>query len=225
MVAIAEGLSDCNAHKHDLFGIRSYDIVAGCIKAAEKRPSIVSEITKKEWRARTVIGSRYGDDRLCYLYGPTAVARGSKVFLLVGSDTVGYDSGDEMWEKDGWDIQLVVGKATHSTDGVQNTLINWAEPKLLSQQISTHTQDHLRELLTAGGSGILMQNDALVFPLVVVSWKNQPFSMITCSTEKGNNWVFPESIFCVGCLDPRITEWESGQILMIVHCVDGQSVF
>ncbi|RNC56598.1 trans-sialidase [Trypanosoma cruzi] len=48
MVAFAEGLSEYNAHEHNLFGVRSPDIVAGYIKAAETWPSIVAEITKKE---------------------------------------------------------------------------------------------------------------------------------------------------------------------------------
>ncbi|EKF98456.1 trans-sialidase, putative, partial [Trypanosoma cruzi] len=69
-----------------------------------------------------------------------------------------------------------------------------------------------------------MQNNTLVFPLVV-NGKNYPFSSITYSTDNGNNWVFPESISPVGCLDPRITEWETGQILMIVDCGNGQSVY
>ncbi|ESS58754.1 trans-sialidase [Trypanosoma cruzi Dm28c] len=69
-----------------------------------------------------------------------------------------------------------------------------------------------------------MQNDTLVFPLVAKG-KNYPFSIITYSTDNGNNWVFPESISPVGCLDPRITEWETGQILMIVQCIDDQRVY
>ncbi|KAF8298332.1 hypothetical protein TcBrA4_0064350 [Trypanosoma cruzi] len=101
MGAFAEGLSEYNAHEHNLFGVRSPDIVAGFIKAAETWPSIVAGITKKEWRARTVLCSRHGDNRLRVLHLPTAVARDSKVFLLVGGDTVGYDSSDDMWGMDG----------------------------------------------------------------------------------------------------------------------------
>ncbi|PBJ68342.1 trans-sialidase [Trypanosoma cruzi cruzi] len=224
MVAFAEGLFGHNVHGYDLFGIRPYEILAGYIKAAESWPSIVAEVNASTWRAHTVIGSRNGNDRLCFLYRPTAVARENKVFLLVGSDTVGYDSDDDMWVKDGWDIQLVEGVATQSTDGKPSKTINWGEPKSLLKQISKHTQYHLKEFETAVGSGIVMQNDTLVFPLTA-NGKNYPFSSITYSTDKGNNWVFPESISPVGCLDPRITEWETGQILMIVDCGNGQSVY
>ncbi|KAF5216383.1 hypothetical protein ECC02_010859 [Trypanosoma cruzi] len=225
MVAIAESLFGYNVHGHDLFGIKPYEIVAGYITAAESWPSVVAEVNASTWRAHTVLGSRNGNDCVCYLHRPTAVAKGNKVFLLVGSDTTRYDNGDDgMWKKDGWDIQLVEGVVTHSTDGVQSTMINWAEPKSLLQQIPNHTQDQLRDVVTAGGSGIVMQNDTLVFPLMV-SGKNYPFSMITYSTDNGSTWVFPESISPVECLDPRITEWDSGQILMIVQCKDGQSVF
>ncbi|EAN85322.1 putative trans-sialidase, Group II [Trypanosoma cruzi] len=224
MVAFAEGLFGHNVHGYDLFGIRPYEILAGYIKAAESWPSIVAEVNASTWRAHTVIGSRNGNDRLCFLYRPTAVARENKVFLLVGSDTVGYDSDDDMWVKDGWDIQLVEGVATQSTDGKPSKTINWGEPKSLLKQVPKHTQDQLRDVVTAGGSGIVMQNNTFVFPLVV-NGKNYPFSSITYSTDNGNNWVFPESISPVGCLDPRITEWETGQILMIVDCGNGQSVY
>ncbi|RNF02790.1 surface protein-2, partial [Trypanosoma cruzi] len=224
MVAFAEGFSEYNAHENNPFGIKPYEIVAGYIKAAESWPSIVAEVNASTWRAHTVIGSRNGNDRLCFLYRPTAVARENKVFLLVESDTTRYDNVNNTWVKDGWDIQLVEGVATQSTDGVQSTLFNWAEPKSILQQVPKHTQYHLKEFETTGGSGIVMQNDTLVFPLVAKG-KNYPFSIITYSTDNGNNWVFPEGISPVGCLDPRITEWETGQILMIVQCIDDQRVY
>ncbi|KAF5220872.1 hypothetical protein ECC02_006032 [Trypanosoma cruzi] len=83
----------------------------------------------------------------------------------------------------------------------------------------------MKDFVTAGGSGIVMQNDTLVFSLSARNGKNQPLSMINYSTDKENNWVFPEGIFSVECLGPRITEWENGQILMIAECFEGQSVF
>ncbi|RNC56639.1 surface protein-2 [Trypanosoma cruzi] len=223
MAVFAEGLFVYKVHGEDLFGIKPYEIVAGYIKAAESWPSIVAEVNAGTWRARTVIGSKNDDDRLRFLYGPTAVAKDNKVFLLVGSSTTRYDNVKDTWVKDGWDIQLVEGVATQSTDGVQSTLINWAEPNSILQQIPKQTQDQLMQLLTAGGSGIVMQNDTLVFPLTA-NGKNYPFSIITYSTDNGNTWVFPESISPWECSDPRITEWETGQILMIVQCKDDQSV-
>ncbi|ESS55343.1 trans-sialidase [Trypanosoma cruzi Dm28c] len=195
MVVFAEGFSEYNARENNPFGIKPYEIVAGYIKAAESWPSIVAEVNASTWRAHTVIGSRNGNDRLCFLYRPTAVARENKVFLLVESDTTRYDNVNNTWVKDGWDIQLVEGVATQSTDGVQSTLINWAEPKSILQQIPKHTQDQPRDVATAGGSGIVMQNDTLVFPLVAKG-KNYPFYIITYLTDKGNNWVFPEHFSC-----------------------------
>ncbi|EAN91717.1 putative trans-sialidase, Group II [Trypanosoma cruzi] len=224
MVAFAESLFGYNIDEHHLLGIRPYEIVAGYIKAAESWPSIVAEVNAGKWRAHTVFGSRNGSDRVCFLCRPTAVAKDNKVFLLVGSDTVGYYSDDDVWVQDGWDIKLVEGVATQSTDGRQNTLVSWAQPKSLLKHIPNHTRDQLRDVVTAGGSGVLMQNGTLVFPLVV-NGEKYPFSSITYSTDNGNNWVFPESISPVGCLDPRITEWEKGHILMIVDCVDGQTVY
>ncbi|EKF98701.1 trans-sialidase, putative, partial [Trypanosoma cruzi] len=129
MAVFAEGLFVYKVHVHDFFGIKPYEIVAVYIKAAESWPSIVAEVNAGTWRAHTVIGSRNDDDRLRFLYRPTAVARDNKVFLLVESDNTRYDNVNVTWVQDGWDIQLVVGVATQSKDGVQSTLINWAEPR------------------------------------------------------------------------------------------------
>ncbi|PWV14140.1 putative trans-sialidase, Group II [Trypanosoma cruzi] len=224
MVAFSESLFGYNVHGRGLIGIRPYEIVAGYITAAESWLSIVAEVNAGTWRAHTVFGSRNSNDRVCFLCRPTAVAKDNKVFLLVGIDTTRYESDDDMWVKNGWDIKLVEGVATHSKDGVQSTLISWAEPKSLSQHIPNRTRDQLMGVVTAGGSGIVLQNGTLVFPLMV-NGENYPFSSIIYSTDNGSTWVFPESISPVKCLDPRITEWETGQILMIVHCVDAQSVF
>ncbi|EAN93642.1 surface protein-2 [Trypanosoma cruzi] len=226
MVAFAQGLFEYNVHGHEFFGIKPYEIVAGYIKAADSWPSIVAEVNAGTWRAYTVFGSGNGNDHVCFLYRPTAVARDNKVFLLVGSYTTRYYSDDYggRWVKDGWDIKLVEGVATQSTDGKPSKTINWGEPKSLLKHIPNHTQGQLIYVVTAGGSGIVMQNDTLVFPLMV-NGKNYPFSSITYSTDNGNNWVFPESISPVGCLDPRITEWETGSLLMIVDCENGQSVY
>ncbi|EKF28322.1 trans-sialidase, putative, partial [Trypanosoma cruzi marinkellei] len=225
MIAFAEGLSEYDGHEHDLIGIRSSDIVAGYIKAAETWPSIVAEVNDVKWRAHTVLGSGNDDNHLSVLHWPTSIARDNKVFLLAGSDTLRYDTGSQQWVKAGWDIQLVEGVATQSTDGEQSTLINWAEPKSLSQQISTHTQGKLTDFLATGGSGIVMQNGTLVFPLVAEEKNGPTVSMITYSTDDGKNWVFSMGMASGGCADPRITEWEKGQILMIVQCFDGQSVY
>ncbi|EKF28462.1 trans-sialidase, putative, partial [Trypanosoma cruzi marinkellei] len=187
MIAFAEDLFEYNGHQERLFGTCYSDVVSGYIKAAETWPSIVAEITKEEWRAHAVLSSRNGDCRLRVFHRPTPIARDNKVFLLVGIYDEKYDNDDEEWATGDSGIQLVVGVATQSGDGGPSGMISWGESKLFLQLIPTHTQGHLKEFVTAGGSGIVMQNDTLVFPLRARNEKNQPFSMITYSTDKGNN--------------------------------------
>ncbi|ESS54958.1 trans-sialidase [Trypanosoma cruzi Dm28c] len=201
MVAFAEGVFEYNVHGEDLFGIWPYEILAGYIKAAESWPSIVAEVNAGTWRAHTVIGSRNDVDRLRYLYRPTAVAKDNKLFLLVENDNTRYDNVNNTWEKDGWDIQLVDGVATQSTNGVQSKLISWAEPKSILQQIPKHTQDQLMQLFAAGGSGIVMQNDTLVFPLTA-NGKNYPFSSITYSTDKARTGCSQRAFLLYDALIP-----------------------
>ncbi|RNF08594.1 putative trans-sialidase [Trypanosoma cruzi] len=188
-----EGFLEYNGHYEKLFGTRYSDIVAGCIDAAEKWPSIVAEVNAGTWRAHIMLGSGNGNNRLRVFCRSASIAGDSKVFLLVGSDTTRYYYNG-MWVQDGWDIQLVEGVVTQSTDGVQSTMISWEESKSLLQQIPKHTQDQLKDVVTAGGSGIVMLNDTLVFPLVA-NVKNYPFFMSIYSTDNDNNRVLPESLF------------------------------
>ncbi|ESS54970.1 trans-sialidase [Trypanosoma cruzi Dm28c] len=76
-----------------------------------------------------------------------------------------------------------------------------------------------------GGSGIVMGNCTLVCPLMGANRTNHPFFMIVYSTGNGSSWVLSEGVSPADCLGPLITEWESGQIFMIVHCERSQRVF
>ncbi|RNC32528.1 trans-sialidase, partial [Trypanosoma cruzi] len=50
-------------------------------------------------------------------------------------------------------------------------------------------------------------------------------SMIVYSTDNGSSWVLSEGVSPADCLGPLVTEWESGKILMIVHCERSQRVY
>ncbi|ESS60844.1 trans-sialidase [Trypanosoma cruzi Dm28c] len=70
-----------------------------------------------------------------------------------------------------------------------------------------------------------MQNGTLVFPLTASKKNYHPFSMMAYSTDSGNNRVFPQGMSSAECVNHRITEWETGQILMVTDCKDGQMVY
>ncbi|KAF5215799.1 hypothetical protein ECC02_008499 [Trypanosoma cruzi] len=226
MVAFAEGHKDYNGPQHtsDLY---TSEIVAGYINATEPWSSIVADISSDNWRAYTVFTRESSKDRLCVAVLPTAVSTGSDVFLLVGSHYLIRDATGKRWIDDSWDIHLVVGKATQSTDAKQGELIEWGAPTSLLASITKSTQQRdLMKFVGGGGSGIVTEEGWLVFPMMATRKNDGGIeSMLFYSKDKGVNWVVSRGIPAAECVDPRIAEWEKGEILMLAYCVDGQKVF
>ncbi|KAF5217910.1 hypothetical protein ECC02_009200 [Trypanosoma cruzi] len=224
MIAVAEGRTKYN-DPHKSGWLDSSDIVAGYINAAGTWPSIVAEIAKTEWRAHTALGSWNGKDHVSVWYWPTTIAKENKVFLLVGGYEETYNYDYETWAMDDWDIQLVVGEVTQATDIKHSKPISWGEPTSLLPQIPQKIKSGLKKFVAAGGSGIVMGNGTLVFPLMVSNRTNFPFSMITYSKDNGKSWEFPGGISPAKCIHPRITEWENGKLLMVGLCGSDRKVF
>ncbi|EAN96151.1 putative trans-sialidase, Group II [Trypanosoma cruzi] len=225
IVAFAEGCTKYNDLHDKLNGLACSDIVAGYIKAAERWSSLVDETNKDKRDAYTVFSRGNEGRRLGVLLRPTAIARDNKVFLLVGSCHMSYDKNTKRWKLGGSHIQLVVGDVTQSNDDVQSEPIKWGAPKPVSPPNSPNYQSDLKDFLPGGGSGIVMLNGTLVFPLTASKKNYHRFSMMAYSTDSGKNWVFPQGMSSADCVNPRITEWEWGQILMVTDCKDGQMVY
>ncbi|RNC36501.1 surface protein-2 [Trypanosoma cruzi] len=126
---------------------------------------------------------------------------------------------------DDWDIQLVVGEVTQAKDIKHSKQISWGEPTPLLSQIPQRTKDELNQVSGSGGSGIVMGNGALVFPLTAANKEGDIVLLITYSTDNGKSWEFPGGISPAKCIHPRITEWENGKLLMVALCGGGRKVF
>ncbi|PWV05921.1 putative trans-sialidase, Group II [Trypanosoma cruzi] len=226
MVAFAEGHKDYNGPQHtsDLY---TSEIVAGYINATEPWSSIVADISSDDWRAYTVFNRESSKDRFGVALLPTAVSTGSDVFLLVGSYYLIRDATGRRWNDDGWDIHLLVGKATQSTDAKQGELIEWGAPTSLLASITESTrQRNLMNFVGGGGSGIVTEEGWLVFPMMATRKNDRGIeSMLFYSKDKGVNWDVSKGIPAADCVDPRIAEWENRELLMLAYCVDGQKVF
>nr|AAD10619.1 surface glycoprotein [Trypanosoma cruzi] len=225
MIAFVEGRTK-NKLFPEVIDLSSSDIVAGYIKAPETWQSLVAEVTKDDWQAHTVLESannsnhRVGVARL-----PTGITRGNKVFLLVGSYEERREIDDYIWKAEAWNIKVIEGEATQSTEVQPTQPINWSEPKPLFQTDSPNNKGDLKEFLGGGGSGIVMGNGTLVFPLTAKDESNKVFSLITYSTDDGQKWEIPGGVSSVACRSPRVTEWEEGTLLMVTYCEDGRKVF
>ncbi|EKF32764.1 trans-sialidase, putative [Trypanosoma cruzi marinkellei] len=224
MIALVEGRTKYK-DPYKSGWLDSSDIVAGYINAAGTWPSIVAEVTKTEWRAHTALGSWNGKNNVGFWYWPTPIAKDNKVFLLVGGYEEKYYGYYNGWAMSDWDIQLVVGEATQATDIQHSKPISWGKPTSLLPQIPQKIKSGPKKFVAAGGSGIVMENGTLVFPLMVSNGTNHPFFMITYSTDNGKNWVFPEGTSRAQCTHPRIIEWENEKLLVVTLCESGHKVF
>ncbi|PBJ69756.1 trans-sialidase [Trypanosoma cruzi cruzi] len=127
--------------------------------------------------------------------------------------------------RDNLGLKLVVGDVREPTSSEPTGGITWGEIKspLKQSTIDAH-EGKLTELFAAGGSGILMEDGTLVFPLMAKSGNGDFYSMIIYSKEDGENWLLSTDVSPAKCYHPRITEWE-GSLLMIVDCEDEQNVY
>ncbi|RNC35545.1 trans-sialidase, partial [Trypanosoma cruzi] len=104
-------------------------------------------------------------------------------------------------------------------------MIKWGDPKLLLKKETLQTEDTVNYFFPGAGSGVLMGNGMLVFPVEGADKDDNSVSMIVYSTDNGSSWVLSEGVSPADCLGPLVTEWESGKILMIVHCERSQRVY
>ncbi|RNF10607.1 group II trans-sialidase superfamily [Trypanosoma rangeli] len=98
--------------------------------------------------------------RATYAVRPTTIAKGNKVFLLVGGYHKKYDPSSKKWTKVSQGLDLLVGEAT------QDKVIQWGEPTSLVPQIEPSAKQRgLDQFVGGGGSGVVMEDDTFVFAM------------------------------------------------------------
>ncbi|RNC45017.1 trans-sialidase [Trypanosoma cruzi] len=120
--------------------------------------------------------------------------KGNRVFLLVGSTALSYVDGS--WKEGRLELKLVVGEVTNATGGEPSKRIKWGEIQspLNESAIAAH-KGNLTDYIASGGSGALMEDGTLVFPLMAVNEKNDGvYSMIIYSTNNDSTWSLSEDI-------------------------------
>ncbi|PWU83193.1 putative trans-sialidase, Group II [Trypanosoma cruzi] len=203
----------------------SSDVVAEYIDSAWDWATLAGKVSESTWKANTVLGTADGtNNRVEFFYHPTTTTKGNKVFLLVGSLAgLNESGGRRKW--DNLDLKLVVGDVTKPTDSQQSGWIKWGTPTSLSQNTLKTPKAGLKGFASSGGSGVVMEDGTLVFPLMAMSEENDGvYSMIIYSKDNGSTWSLSTGFPPARCETPRITEWE-GSLLMIVDCENGQRVY
>ncbi|EAN82966.1 trans-sialidase, putative [Trypanosoma cruzi] len=201
----------------------SFGVVAGYMNSAWNWSALVAEVNNSTWKAHTVLGTADTEVRVGGLFNPTTTTKGNKFFLLAGSSDAQKEGLE--WKWDSLELKLVVGDVTKPTVSEPSQRIEWTESTSLWSQVSVRTHERqFRGALPSGGSGVLMEDDTLVFSLMAGDKSGNIYSMIIYSTNNGSTWALSKGVSPAGCRYPRITEWE-GSLLMIVDCENGQRVY
>ncbi|RNE96634.1 group II trans-sialidase superfamily, partial [Trypanosoma rangeli] len=224
LVALAEGNIDCEASDEEHAWTICADIVAGYVDSAESWSSFVAKVRANKSRAHSIVNTTTRQQymsRVRYPVRPTTVAKGNKVFLLVGGHHKKYGPSRKRWIKYSKDLVLLVGEAT------QDKVIQWGKPTSLVPQIKPSAKQRgLKQFLGGGGSGVVMEDGTLVFPVTARKKGKKYFlSMIIYSKDDGKNWVLSQGMLPVGCTDPLIVEWEQGQLVMVAKCYFHSKMF
>ncbi|RNE95677.1 group II trans-sialidase superfamily [Trypanosoma rangeli] len=194
----------------------SYDVVAGYIDPAENWSSFVDEVRLNTWKTYSIFRTALLEEHnngVRYAYAPTTIAKGNRIFILVGGYNQKYDASSKRWIAPSRGFDFFVGEVT------QDKVIQWGEPtSLLPQMEPFAKQRGVEQFVGSGGPGVVMEDGTLVFPVTVMKTREKYFlSMIIYSKDDGKNWLLSQGMLPPRCTDPLIVEWEQGQLLMIVQ--------
>ncbi|RNE98260.1 group II trans-sialidase superfamily [Trypanosoma rangeli] len=222
LVALAEGHSFLYSLKQT--SVIFADVVAGYIDSAESWSPFVAEVRANEWMAYSIVNTTkglYHPFPVIRTFRPTTIAKGNKVFLLAGGHYRKFVPSLKKWISPFQGFDLLVGEAT------QDKVIQWGEPTSLLPQIEPFAKRRgLDKFGGGGGSGVVMEDGTLVFPVTTRRTRENEFvSMIIYSKDDGKNWTFPQGMLPAGCTEPLIIEWEQGQLVMVVKCNSLSKVF
>ncbi|EKF28247.1 trans-sialidase, putative, partial [Trypanosoma cruzi marinkellei] len=194
MAVIAEGfMPHVSSGGTKLQALQS-DIVAVHLNSSWGLASLVAEVDNGTLRAHTVFRTAKERDFVGIASSPKTVSQGNKVFLIVGSHKLKHDTSDNSWTPGDLDVQLVVGEATQSPDGKPSGMIKWGDPKPLLKKETLQTEDRVNYIFPGAGSGVLMENGMLVFPVGGVDKAGKSVSMIVYSRDNGSSWVLSEGV-------------------------------
>ncbi|RNC54444.1 trans-sialidase [Trypanosoma cruzi] len=172
----------------------------------------------KQWTPKTVFEQFEKGGYRTFLFGPKAVVKANKIFLLFSNFTG--QSSVPLQTSYSWDLELFVGDVTASTAVPGGKTVSWEGPRSLKSTLLTLMGKHSWNVLEAarGARGIAVGGTTVVFPLVAVSEKAEKEER-TCtviySEDDGDTWTFPDAAAIANeCTDFTLLEWQ-GKLLMV----------
>ncbi|KAF8289971.1 putative complement regulatory protein, partial [Trypanosoma cruzi] len=148
---------------------------------------------------------------------PTTLVLGESVYVLLGN----YSRTKQQVQGKNEPALLLV-KGTVADEGGTKK-IRWNETHVVEPQGIGYSH-YLTELIGGGGSGAVMGEGALVFPMQA---KNRDGTSVLLSmrfSNSGNKWELSYETPGNGCRDPTLVKWREEQdeiLFMMAHCAGG----
>ncbi|RNC56580.1 sialidase-like protein [Trypanosoma cruzi] len=149
---------------------------------------------------------------------PTTVVIEDSVYMLVGK----YRHTEKQVEHTNERGLLLVKGTLTEENGKKK--IRWNETHLVNPQGKRESVS-LTEFVGGGGSGAVMREGALVFPMQAKDKDGKSVLLSMRFSNSGNKWELSSTTPGNGCRDPTLVKWEEDQyderLFMMAHCAGG----
>ncbi|RNC32861.1 sialidase-like protein, partial [Trypanosoma cruzi] len=147
---------------------------------------------------------------------PTTLVLGDSVYMLLGNYSHKKPQVEGTNERG-----LLLVKGTVADEG-EKKKIRWNETHLVNPQGKSR---FLTELIGGGGSGVVMRDGTLVFPMQAKGKDGTSFLLSMSFTPSKNKWDLSYETPGNGCRDPTLVKWEKyeygAELFMMAHCAGG----
>ncbi|EKF26700.1 trans-sialidase, putative, partial [Trypanosoma cruzi marinkellei] len=149
---------------------------------------------------------------------PTTVVSGGNTDMPPGnygktnSDTQPADASN-------WRLLPVKGTATGEGE---NKRIRWSGAHAVKRGAG-HRNNSLRNLIGAGGSGVVFHDGTVTFPMQATDDDGKSVLLAMQFTSSDNKWRLSYGTTDSGCRDPSVVEWGAGnKLILMSSCGEGQ---
>ncbi|PWU88963.1 putative trans-sialidase, Group VI [Trypanosoma cruzi] len=147
---------------------------------------------------------------------PTTVVKESDIYMLVGK----YSRTPATGGADDWGLLLVKGTVSGEGDDTEKKIL-WKETDGLPCTMGEQ-QNSLKRLIGSGGSGVKMEDGALVFPLEAMKKdENKKTVSLLLYSSDTKSWTLSKGMSADGCSNPSVVEWKD-KLMMMTACDDGR---
>ncbi|RNF06796.1 trans-sialidase [Trypanosoma cruzi] len=154
------------------------------------------------------------------LLRPTTLVLGDSVYMLLGN----YSRTKQQVERTN-ERGLLLVRGTVAGESGNNKKLVWNETHVVKPQ-GKGKSGSLTELIGGGGSGAVMRDGALVFPMQAKNKDGTSVSLSMSFDPSDEKWELSRETPGNGCRDPTLVKWEkyegdSERLFMMAHCAGG----